>query len=122
MGLELNSDQINGMRFLRKYLQVEFTKRNSPGRPCYQLQKQSHDNVLCEEERKQGAFASTCFYILDNPVRAGLVANAREWAWNGAALPGYPDVHPLTADFWPLFWKLYMEHRETANPPALPLF
>src|SRR5437667_12015037 len=27
MGLKLASDQINGMRFLRKYLQVELTRR-----------------------------------------------------------------------------------------------
>jgi REP element-mobilizing transposase RayT len=122
MGVKLDSDQIDGMRFLRKHLQVEFTKRDSPGRLPLQLQKQSHDNVLREEERKRGAFASVCFYILDNPVRAGLVANASEWTWNGAALPGYPDVHPLETDFWPLFWKLYMDHRQHANLPALPPF
>ena len=122
MGLELNSDQINGMRFLRKQLQAEFTKRDSPGKPPYQLQKQSHDNVLREEERKRGAFAATCFYILDNPVRAGLVATAREWAWKGAVLPGFPDLHPLEEDFWPLFWKLYLNRRQKANPPVLPPF
>ena len=26
------------------------------------------------------------------------------------------------ARFWPLFWKLYQEHREPGNPPRLPPF
>ena len=122
MGLELNSDQINGMRFLRKHLQIEFTRRDMPGRPPYQLQKQSHDNVLRAEERKQGAFAAACWYVLENAVRAGLVTHPRQWKWLGAVVPGYPDVHPLEQDFWPLFWKLYAQQREPVNPPALPPF
>jgi REP element-mobilizing transposase RayT len=111
MGLRLASDQINGMRFLRKYLQLELTRRNSSAAPPLELQKQAHDTVLREEERKRGAFASTCFYVLNNPVRAGLVSHPRDWPWLGAVLPGYPDVHPLDDDFWPLFWKLYEQHR-----------
>ena len=122
MGLKLTSDQINAMRFLRQYLQVEFTQRSLPDGPLYQLQKQSHDNVLREEERKQGAFAAACWYILENPVRSGLVTHPREWNWSGAVIPGYPDVHPLTEDFWQLFWKLYLSHREAALPPPLPPF
>jgi len=122
MGLELASDQINGVRFLRKYLQIEFDRRNLSGRETYQLQKQSHDTVLREEERKRGAFASACTYILDNPVREGLVTQAGEWKWIGTVLPGYPDVHPLEKDFWPLFWKLYTEQREPGNAPPLPPF
>jgi REP element-mobilizing transposase RayT len=122
MGLSLSSDQINGMRFLRKYLQVELTRRSSPGGLQFELQKQSHDNVLREEERTHGAFASVCFYILDNPVRAGLVTSASEWPWIGAVLPGYPDVHPLDKDFWELFWKLHQQHREPGDPPRLPPF
>src|SRR5437762_1625007 len=43
MGLKLASDQINAMRFLRKHLQIEFTSRNPPDAPPYELQKQSHD-------------------------------------------------------------------------------
>src|SRR6266496_4807260 len=104
MGLSLSSDQINAMRFLRRYLQTEFTRRSAPGKEPYQLQKQAHDNVLRAEERKRGAFASACFYVLANPVRAGLVLESSEWKWNGAVVPGYPDVHPLDEEFWPLFW------------------
>ena len=122
MGLKLSSDQINGMRFLRKHLQLEFTRRNPSGAPPYELQKQSHDSVMRQEERKHGAFASTCFYVLNNPVRAELVPHPRQWPWLGAVLPGYPDLHPLDEDFWPLFWKRYQEQREPGNPPPLPPF
>ncbi len=120
LGLRPASDQINGMRFLRKYLQLEFNQGNSRGEPTYQLQKQSHDNVLREKDRTHGALASTCFYILENPVRAGLVPHSRDWRWSGAVLPGYPEMRPLSQDFWPLFWKLYMEHKEEVHPPTLP--
>ena len=123
MGLRLASDQINAMRFLRKYVQVELSRRGaSDHNPPLELQKQSHDTVLRQEERKCGAFASACFYVLNNPVRAGFVTEARDWPWLGAVVPGYPHLHPLQADFWPLFWKLYQQQREPGNPPPLPPF
>ena len=60
--------------------------------------------------------------IPENPVRAGLVIDANEWKWHGAVLPGYPEVHPLEGGSWPLFWKLYAQHREATQPPPLPPF
>ena len=51
-----------------------------------------------------------------------LAVQARDWPWLGAVVPGYPDVHPLEEDFWPLFWKLYEQQREPGNPPPLPPF
>jgi hypothetical protein len=123
MGLRLASDQINGMRFLRKCLQLEFDLRSPPaGGSSIKLQKQSHDRVLREKQRKRGAFASLCFYILNNPVRAAIVSDARDWPWLGALLAGYPNIHPLDSEFWPLFWNLYEQHREPADPPCLPPF
>ncbi len=122
MGLRLASDQINAMRFLRKYLQLELTRRGSSAAPPFELQKQAHDRVLREEERKRGAFASACLYVLNNPVRADLVKQPRDWPSLGAVVPGYPDVYPLDEGFWPLFWKLYAQHREPGNPPLLPPF
>jgi REP element-mobilizing transposase RayT len=122
MGLRLASDQTNGMRFVRTYLQLEFTRRNSTAALALKLQKQAHDTVLREEERKRGAFASACFYVLNNPVRKGLVTQPRDWPSLGAIVPGYPDVYPLEEDFWLLFWKLYEQHREPGNPPPLPPF
>jgi len=62
----------------------------------------------------RGAFAKACFYILDNPRRKELVKHPREWPWLGAVVPGYPFLHPLTEDFWEMFWRLYEQHREPA--------
>ncbi len=118
MGTKLSTDQINAMRFLRKYLQIELRRRN----PAFDLQKQSHDTVLREHERTHGAFSATCFYVFNNPVRANLVSEAKQWTYLGAMVPGYPDLHPLDEDFWPLFWKLYHAQREPGNPPKLPPF
>ena len=78
------------------------------------VQHQPHDHVLREEERKRGVFARTCFYTLNNPVRAKLVDGAWEWPFSGAVLPGYPSVWPFDEDYWPLFWRLYEKEREAA--------
>jgi putative transposase len=131
LGLAVESDQLNGMKFLRTYLnrllkgnpleKRKSTMRKSavdsrpqPPQPQkrWELQPQAHDQVLCEEERKQDAFARVCFYILANPVRAELAASETGWPFSGAVVPGYPDLYPFQEDFWELFWKIYYKHRE----------
>ena len=99
MGLRRDTDQRNGMKFLREHL-------GSSLRPN-RFQHQAHDQVLGEEERKRRAFAKVCFYIMDNARVAGLVQQPSDWPFCGAVVPGYPSLHPLAADFWPVFWKLY---------------
>jgi putative transposase len=59
----------------------------------------------------RGGFAAACLYDLQNPVRAGLVDQARNWEYLGAVVPGYPTLHPLDENFWELFWKLYWKLR-----------
>ena len=103
LGLRRDTDQRNGMKFLREYL-------GPPLKP-HRFQHQAHDHVLRDEERKRGAFAKICFYILANPVRAGLISEKEIWPFGGAIIPGYPALHPLHDDFWPLFWKLYAAAR-----------
>jgi hypothetical protein len=68
--------------------------------------------VLREKDRTRGAFAKSCFYVLDNPRRAGLVTEPRAWPHLGAVVPGYPFLHPLDDGFWPMFWTLYVGQRE----------
>ena len=111
MGLRADSDQRNAMKFLRKHLAAELTRR-SPTGVEFELQKQSHDSVLREKDRLRGAFEKSSFYVLDNPRRKGLVAHPREWPWLGTVVPGYPFLHPLGDDFWESFWKIYIEQRE----------
>ena len=123
LGLAVASDQLNAIKFLRLQLnrllggeslqKMAVFSRTQP-RSGWRLQPQAHDHVLREEERKRGAFASVCFYILANPVRAELVGAEVEWKFSGSMLPGYPDLHPLQDDYWQLFWKLYAQQRESA--------
>lgn len=128
LGLAVTSDQLNAIRFLRLHINrlltgeplqkfAALSRAQPPGK--WKLQPQAHDHVLREEERKQGAFASVCFYILANPVRAKLVEKETDWRFGGAIVPGYPDLHPLHEDYWELFWKLYYKQREPipTKPP-----
>ena len=99
IGLRLDSDQINGMAFLRTYLEPEM----APAR----FQPQPHDIVLREEERKRNAFAQTCFYVAANPVRAKLITEGEVWPFTGCVVPGYPKLNPIEEDFWPKFWRIF---------------
>jgi hypothetical protein len=99
------------MKFLRKHVAVELAAHSTDD-VKFELQKQSHDNVLREKDRLRGAFQKTCFYVLDNPSRKKLVKDPRKWPYIGAIIPGYPFMHPLTDDFWEMFWKLYQQERE----------
>jgi REP element-mobilizing transposase RayT len=119
MGLRVDSDQRNAMRFVRQHLAVELARRSSSERR-FVLQKQAHDHVLRQQERLRGAFAKVCFYVLDNPRRKGLVSQAGEWPFLGAVVPGYPFLHPLAEDFWKLFWGIYEQEREP-NPAEVPI-
>jgi len=104
MGLRFDTDQKNGMSFLRTHLK--------PLLAPHRFQPQPHDHVLGDEERQRNAFAKVCSYILNNPLKAGLVTVPTEWKFSGAVVPGYPDIDPTDDEFWPLFWKLYLEMRD----------
>jgi len=78
-------------------------------------QKQAFDHVLREDDRKRGAFAAVCHYILENPVRAKLVGTWNAYRYSGAALPGFPDVDPRRNDYWETFWGIYVKRRELAE-------
>jgi len=107
MGMRRESDQLLANRFLR-------TGLNQLLAP-HQLQHQAYDRVLREEERHRNAFAAACFYDLANPLRAGLVTEAKAWPFHGCMVPGYPDMHPLDDDFWSLFWRLWVQCREAED-------
>jgi putative transposase len=93
--LRQDSDQLNAMAFLRTHLE----RTLAPQR----FQHQAHDRVLKEKERARGAFPAVCWYILENPSRAGLIKNPREWPYSAAVLPGYPRLDPRESEFWPKF-------------------
>jgi hypothetical protein len=107
MGLRVDSDQLNGMAFLRTQLK--------PILLPHRFQHQAHDHVLKEAEQRREAFARVCFYVIDNARAAKLGEHPKLWPFAGAVVPGYPALHPLNEDFWLKFWKLYAQ---TKHPDA----
>jgi hypothetical protein len=99
MGFRADTDQLNAMAFLRTYLE--------PALAPAKFQPQAHDKVLREEKRKRNAFARICFYILANPIRAGLVKESGQWPYRNCIVPGYPALDPAGESFWPKFWRIY---------------
>lgn len=105
MGLRKSTDQRNGMKSLR-------TNLGRALKPA-EFQHQAHDHVLDPLERTANVLPVRCSeYVLFNPVRAGLVAKPQEWKHTGAVIPGYMDVNPFDADYWPWMWKRYAAMRE----------
>ena len=74
MGMRRDTDQKNGMKFLREHL--------APQLHSHRFQHQAHDHVLRAEQRKRNAFAKVCFYIIDNARKDGLVDHPKEWRFS----------------------------------------
>lgn len=104
LGLRRDTDQINGMAFLRTYLEPEL----SPAK----FQPQPQDEVLREEQRQRNALAKAWFYIAVNPSRAGLIAETETWPYTGCVIPGYPKLNPAAEDFRPKFWRIHGQLRQ----------
>jgi REP element-mobilizing transposase RayT len=101
MGVSPESDQRKAVSLMRTHL-----------RPLpYTWQKQAHDHVLRESEREQGSFQRVIHYLLENPVRKGLVESSGDWQYLGCALLGYPTMHPLELGYWEKFWGIYWKFR-----------
>ena len=103
MGTAPDSDQILAARYCRQYVNALLNP--------YRLQHQPYDHVLREHERAKAAFQKTAYYVLQNPVRAGIVGTASEYAYSGCMVPGYPDLDVHDAEFWRKFWTVYEKRR-----------
>ncbi|MCX6991890.1 MAG: hypothetical protein NT011_01980 [Kiritimatiellaeota bacterium] len=98
MGTKIDSDQQMGAAFFRRHLNTILTP--------YRLQKQAYDHILKESEREKNAFQSLVFYILENPVRQGLVLQREKYEYSGSLVPGYPDINLALDGNWLLFWQI----------------
>jgi REP element-mobilizing transposase RayT len=98
-GLAEESDQCLAMEFLRMHLR--------PALGPASWQQRAYDHVLQENERERSAFVSTAHYMLENPVRAGLVACSGDYPLLGCCVAGYPDLDVRQNDYWELFWRIY---------------
>jgi len=101
IGLSASSDQRLAASFFRKY--AGEVLRCS----CCGFQKQAYDNVLREKDREKDAVMRLAYYISSNPVRAGLVADARDWEFSGSMMLACPDLDWREKDFSERFWKIY---------------
>jgi putative transposase len=100
-GLTEASDQRQAVSFLRRYTADMFAD-------CHgEWQKQAYDHVLRDEERRLEAFRAAANYIVENPVRAGLVPDARAWRFSGSLVAGWPWLDWRLADFWDRWWQIF---------------
>jgi putative transposase len=99
LGSHCDADSRNWARLLR----TGFNRLLPGGR----LQKQAYDHVLRPDERERDAFTAIAWYILENPVRAGLCHLPEDWDFSGTIFPGYPSLNFRHSHFWELFWKIY---------------
>jgi hypothetical protein len=95
-----SSDQRIALEFLRKNLR--------PSLFPHEWQRQAFDHVLAKTERQHAVFQTVAHYILDNPVRARLVARAENWSFTGCCAPGYPNLNVHDPEYWDLFWRIYI--------------
>jgi REP element-mobilizing transposase RayT len=100
-GVSEASDQDRAASFFRRFFNAALKAKGQ------QLQKQPWDTVLREKGRERGAVVSACFYVAENPVRAGLVPNAAEWPFSGSLAAGYPDFDWRQKDFAERLWTIY---------------
>lgn len=98
MGTSAKADQLHSIAFFDTY----FEPLLAPGK----LQPQPHDHVLRQDECEQDAFQNACGYIRKNPVRAELVADARDWPYTGCLIPGYPKIDVHQGDYWLRFVRI----------------
>jgi putative transposase len=99
LGLGEDSGQTQAVKFLRRHLNTALAECGA------RLQKQAYDHVLTEKEMERNVFQAVAWYIAENPVRAGLVKEAREWQYTGCAVAGHPAWSVFHSDFWECFWR-----------------
>lgn len=100
-GLAEQSDQLLAHRHLRSDLNACLRRIG------YELQLQSFDNVLQDDELLEPAIEALVEYIARNPERKGLVARDAfaAYSYTGCLLPGYPQMRLFERDSWDRIWR-----------------
>jgi REP element-mobilizing transposase RayT len=100
-GLASWSDQDRAASFFKRHMNAVLARSG------VEFQKQSWDVVLKEKDRERDAVLRAAFYVAENPVRAGLVAQSRDWPYSGSLAAGYPNLDWRDADFSGQVWRIY---------------
>ena len=107
LGRNETSDQKHATKLFREAWNREL-RRNG-----YELQRRAYDEVLREGQREHAAFSAVAHYVFENPVRAELTTEWREYPFLGALVPGYPSLNPRDEEFWERFWRISGQVAET---------
>lgn len=102
-GLSHSSDQLNAIKHFRRSWSHLLKKVDLK----FSLQKQAYDHVLTDSEKQSDSFESIAGYILENPVRGGLVQNFREWEYFGSLAVGFTGLDVREECFWDRLWRIY---------------
>ena len=105
------ADQLLFARFLKKHTNELLSDRL---KDC-EFQKESHDHVIRRDEIGEIEFKNAALYIAGNPVETGLVPEAKEYAFTGAMLPGFPRLGFWDERFWRIFWDATIKRVTEAN-------
>ena len=103
IGIDPRTDQLKALKFFRRHLSESLAQLG------YQLQHQSYDHVLRDNEKMESAFMNMVEYIARNPERKELVTvdGYREYEFTNCLMPGCPELGLWQADFWLRFWRVY---------------
>jgi len=109
LGAAEQTDQMVAIDFFRKQLK--------PLLAPVEWQDQPYDHVLREKDRERNAFQAAAWYILENPVRAGLVKERGTYPHSGCFVLGYPDLSPFQDGYWELYWRIDGRLRKKQGAP-----
>jgi REP element-mobilizing transposase RayT len=107
VGIAPEADQKKAIAFLRRHLNALLKCQQDTA-----LQKQAYDHVLKKTEREHDAFRAIAFYILENPVRKGLVESADRWPFSGCVVAGHPGWMVSHAEYWNGVWGIFQKSWE----------
>ncbi len=104
LGLFPNTDQLTAMKYFRRQTNAVLRKIG------FELQLQSYDNVLEEDDRERAAFEDVCEYIARNPERRRLVPIDRymDYKFTDCLVPGAPELKVFEPGYWDSFWRIYV--------------
>ncbi len=105
VGWSANADQLLLIRFLRKHLNDLLKEYDLD---C-EFQKQAHDHVMRRDEMDESEFESSVLYIANNPVKAELVRETKDYPYTRVMLPGFPRIDFWSAGYWRIFWDQTMK-------------
>jgi len=100
-GLADDTDQLTAMKSFRRDM------NDALGKIGFELQRQSYDHVLKDEELERDAIESVVEYIARNPERRDLIQSDAfaSYPYTGCLLPGAARLRLFTDEGWDEIWR-----------------